>query len=650
MAISNLTPVEPWPSRKLPQDRFDASVKTAMDQMSVMVGELNSSFIPAVNETAESINTLNPDLPAILDAPNQAAAAAASAEAAAGSAGAAAESVTAAAREVQKAKTEVERAKTEADRAKQEADRAQSIAGVGPATVDALGLVKPDGATTQTDAAGTLSVPTFKGSTAGLVPAATSADAKKVLLGDGTWGSVQDDASVMSVSEDIHLTADSPRSIVLTAEVPNLSIYLPDPSTLSSGTIFRIFVRPLDGVTLRVFSGDIVKAYPLLDASSAYFIQLVDASTGLWALAKYDSGSTSDAQGKSGLSIGGLTIFCSEAISYLSMAALSETKAIVCYQGLGNSKFGVANILTISDTGLSVSSSTVFNSSETYHISVVALSQTKAIVCFKKQSESKTPTFVCVLSISDTTINAGDILSNSEVADDSRIIALSETKALLYAIDNNSPYYLVACVLSISDTTISAGSTFKSNIGDSIYYAAALSETKVVFCSYSTPSYVSSFVLSISDMDIREGVKMAVSDNGSNPRIAALSETKAIVCFRKKESPYNLLAAILNISDMTISVGEITDINAVSTDEISVAALSETKAVVCYLQRELLKCEACLLTVYDTTVSVTSSIVFNSSKTSYMFVDSLAFPGIKAVVAFYDTTNYVGKAGVLYFA
>ena len=208
MAISNLTPVEPWPSRKLPQDRFDASVKTAMDQMSVMVGELNSSFIPAANEAVDTVNTITPDIPTILDAPNQAAAAAASAEAAAGSAGAAAEaaagsagaaaeSVTAAAREVQKAKAEVVNAQTEADRAKAEADRAEAIAGVGPATAEKLGLVKPDGTTTQTTADGTLSVPTFEGSSAGLVPATTSADAKKVLLGNGTW----DNTDLAPISE-----------------------------------------------------------------------------------------------------------------------------------------------------------------------------------------------------------------------------------------------------------------------------------------------------------------------------------------------------------------------------------------------------------------------------------------------------------------
>lgn len=143
MPIPNLTSVERWPTRNLSQDRFDASVKAAMDQMSVMVSELNDSFIPAANETAEAINTLNSDLPAIRDAPNQAAAAASSAEAAAGSADAAAESVSAAAQEVEKAKTEVVNAKTEADRAKAEADRAEATTGIGPATEDKVGLVKP---------------------------------------------------------------------------------------------------------------------------------------------------------------------------------------------------------------------------------------------------------------------------------------------------------------------------------------------------------------------------------------------------------------------------------------------------------------------------------------------------------------------------
>ena len=47
--IATLTPINPFPSRVLPQDRFDQAVRTNMDQLSGMVSELNSSFIPSVN-------------------------------------------------------------------------------------------------------------------------------------------------------------------------------------------------------------------------------------------------------------------------------------------------------------------------------------------------------------------------------------------------------------------------------------------------------------------------------------------------------------------------------------------------------------------------------------------------------------------------
>ena len=96
MPINELTPVNEWPTRKLPQDRFDDAVKTAMDQMSVMVDELNSAFIPQTNEAVEVINNISPNIDTILDAPNQAAAAAASAQSAASSETAAAQSASAA--------------------------------------------------------------------------------------------------------------------------------------------------------------------------------------------------------------------------------------------------------------------------------------------------------------------------------------------------------------------------------------------------------------------------------------------------------------------------------------------------------------------------------------------------------------------------
>ena len=145
MAISNLTPVEEWPTRKLPQDRFDAAVKTAMDQMSVMIGELNSYFVPQTNEAIDTVNGFSPNLPAILDAPNQAAAAAASAEKAE--------------QEVVKAQAARTGAEAARDAAEAARDAAEAAGNVGIATTEKAGLVKPDGVSLKIkDAAGKMVV------------------------------------------------------------------------------------------------------------------------------------------------------------------------------------------------------------------------------------------------------------------------------------------------------------------------------------------------------------------------------------------------------------------------------------------------------------------------------------------------------------
>ena len=56
MSVPTLTPVSAWPTRKLPQATFDAGVRTAMNQMSTMIGELNV-MIPEVNAAATGIVT-----------------------------------------------------------------------------------------------------------------------------------------------------------------------------------------------------------------------------------------------------------------------------------------------------------------------------------------------------------------------------------------------------------------------------------------------------------------------------------------------------------------------------------------------------------------------------------------------------------------
>lgn len=89
--IQALTPVDKWPARKLPQERFDTAVKRSMDQMSGMVGQLNDELIPAINSISPGVDTVVNNLSAIQAAPGHAASAAQSATAAAASAATATE-------------------------------------------------------------------------------------------------------------------------------------------------------------------------------------------------------------------------------------------------------------------------------------------------------------------------------------------------------------------------------------------------------------------------------------------------------------------------------------------------------------------------------------------------------------------------------
>ena len=94
MSIPTLTNVDQWPTRKLPQSTFDTSVRTSMNQISTMVGELNSGVIPGINAVAADVDLVVANLAAIQAAPANAANATASATAAATSATSAATSAT----------------------------------------------------------------------------------------------------------------------------------------------------------------------------------------------------------------------------------------------------------------------------------------------------------------------------------------------------------------------------------------------------------------------------------------------------------------------------------------------------------------------------------------------------------------------------
>ena len=688
MAISNLTPVEEWPTRKLPQDRFDAAVKTAMDQMSVMIGELNSAFIPQTNEVIDTINGITPDLPTIIDAPNQAAAAAASAKAAASSKTAATQSAseaaasknaaessassasasktaaaqsaseaaasktdaaqsateaassktdaaqsateaasskTAAATSAQQAKSSATTATSEANRAKEEADRAASVVAVDIATPEKAGIVKPDGTITTTDSDGTLKVSTFTGAKNGLVPASGAA-AGKVLQGDGTWEYTEDATASMTISADLHLTADSPRALVLTATTSGLSVYLPDHSTLLRGTVFHIFVRSPEDIQLRDFSGQAVKAYPVLSASTATRVQLIDASTGLWALSSYSQWITSNAPGPRGLSIGDQFIFYSSVYASLSMDVLSEQKAIVCY---GTSRELYAVVLSVSDTDIVVGDAVKVSSSYSSTYDFVALSADKGIVCYANNNTM----YAAVLSISGMTVTVGN---STQVSSTMRALTALSADKVLYGYVSSSSVYLD--LLSISGNTVTT--VKKLSIGNGQKAAVtATSETTALVCLEGENSQV--IKVSVSGNSITKESSANLLSTAYTPSLTAISEEKALVAYRNANSLG--CVKVVTLSGSNVYVGPELVCSTRRLNMPSVAALSEKSAVVCFLDNDGHKYGLVYgLGINQDTVRVTEEKIFNFNPTKQVAARRLS-PS-RVLAAFLSSTEAIGVA------
>lgn len=157
--INLLTEVDTWPTRRLPQQQFDAGVKRSMDQMSDMTEKLNSDFIPKVNKIhagmeASEANARASELKAAASEAN----AKLSEQKANTSEGIATASANRASASAIQAANSSAQASIDAKTAKAAAQSAVAAANVEIATKDKAGLVKPDNKTLTVEEDGTLVV------------------------------------------------------------------------------------------------------------------------------------------------------------------------------------------------------------------------------------------------------------------------------------------------------------------------------------------------------------------------------------------------------------------------------------------------------------------------------------------------------------
>jgi len=185
--------------------------------------------------------------------------------------------------------------------------------------------------------------------------------------------------------------------------------------------------------------------------------------------------------------------------------------------------------------GVTAGTPAVFESAITNYISVTMLTSTKAIVAYQDNGNSSYGT-ACILDVSGSTITAGTaVVFESANTSYISVTMLTSTKAIVAYQDNGNSSYGTACILDVSGSTITAG-------------------TAVVFESAIT-LYTS---------------------------VTMLTSTKAIVAYRDNGNSSYGTTCILDVSGSTITAGTPVVFESATTNYISVAMLTSTKAIVTY--------------------------------------------------------------------
>ena len=346
------------------------------------------------------------------------------------------------------------------------------------------------------------------------------------------------------------------------------------------------------------------------------------------------------------------TVFGGNYVSYINAAKLSNTKVIVCYMDASNSQYGTACVLSISGSTITAGSPVVFHANATAHISVTALSETKAIVVYHQANNNGYGT-TGVLSISGSTITAGSaVVFESANSLYTSVTMLTSTTAIVVYTDTGNSYRGTACLLTVSGSTVTAGTPMVFRSSNSQWITVAtLSDTKVIVMFRLGNGYVTSCVLTISGSSISAGAVVSFNSSVSEYiSVAVLNPEKVIVAYMDDGNSKKGKAAVLNISGSTVSSGSVWDIftfNNADTRWISIAKITNTQAIVSYMDNGNSAIGTSrVLNISGYTISGETASVFNSSGTKYNSIVDLE--NSKSILVYRnDTGNGLGKSIVL---
>ena len=604
MSIPLLNPVSPWPTRKGTQERFDSSIKKSMDQMSSMVDDLNIA-IPEINSVGLLAGEIQPHL-------SQIAAVADSSDAVDAVAPKIAE-VTTVATNIADVVTcadnisAINAAPTYAQRAETAAEKAEGIAGAGIATPEKIGLVKPDGTTIAVASDGTISS-VIKAATAEKIGAVKPDGTTTTVSNDGTI-SVNSaalppgggNAATLEISEDLHLTSESPRKMAIAATAPNLKVYMPLSTDIDAdGVPFMIVnygvypVQILDHDS-HSLGADLGKVG--LNEGRAYV--LVDKAIGLWAILQLAAASTGGRIGEIGMIIDAAApvTFASVRSTYFACSALSDTKVLVAYIDYYSNKHITFVLLSVSETTIVVGESkildTTYGASNLYSC---ALSTTRVLVSYHREASSTPSLCFAYVDIANDSISITSILHGPRTYGYPRSLAkISNSKFIVaYNEGNDTITNLYVSIGSILESgTISYGPELlvKNTTLHIAYVSLSMLSPRLVVLAYAatkTDMAGKCISLAIDETSVSlAGDEVIFNENGvMSITSVALSSNKVLLAYYDGSDGGRGKVSVLNVDRGVSTPGVPVKIEEVSIGNYSLAPSSENTAFLSYTYGE----------------------------------------------------------------
>lgn len=339
------------------------------------------------------------------------------------------------------------------------------------------------------------------------------------------------------------------------------------------------------------------------------------------------------------LTVGDTEVFESADTSYISITRMSDSQAIVCYSDVGNSNYGTASLLSISGGVISVEDTEVFESATTSYISVTAIDGTHAVVCYRDEGNSNYGT-ASLLSISESAISVEDT-EVFESADTTYIsaVTMDSTHAIVCYNDGGNSTYGTACCLSFADSAITAGSptVFNSAQTDTISVYTIDSARAIV--SYRTGGAAGkTCCLSLSETTITAGTAQEFgSGTVYDISVCALSTSQALVTYYDSGKSYKCMMSLVGINSTTLSVGTPAEFDS-SISLMKISKLNESQAVMIYKDDGNNQYgTALILTVDGSNITSAGEVVFESAASTYLSISLLS--SNRHIVAYKDGGN-----------